>query len=32
MTQAFFSKFWIAEERVTGWEYAEPFDTLLRRH
>jgi site-specific DNA recombinase len=32
MNQAFFSKIWVTEDGVVGWEYQEPFASLLRRH
>jgi hypothetical protein len=32
MNQAFFKRVWITEEGVVGWEFDEPFATLMRRH
>jgi site-specific DNA recombinase len=32
MNQAFFHAIWVTEEGVVGWEYNEPFATLLRAH
>jgi hypothetical protein len=32
MNQAFFKKVWVTEEGVAGWEYNEPFATLMRKH
>jgi site-specific DNA recombinase len=32
MNQAFFKKVWVTEDGVVGWEYNEPFATLLRAH
>jgi hypothetical protein len=32
MNQAFFKRVWVTEEGVVGWEYNEPFGTLMGRH
>ncbi len=32
MNQAFFKRIWVTEEGVVGWEYNEPFASLMRRH
>ena len=32
MNQAFFRAIWVTEEGVVGWEYNEPFATLLHAH
>jgi site-specific DNA recombinase len=32
MNRAFFEAIWVTEEGVVGWEYNEPFATLLRAH
>ncbi len=32
MNQAFFKRIWVTEDGIAGWEYNEPFATLMRRH
>jgi site-specific DNA recombinase len=32
MNQAFFKAVWVTEDGVAGWEYNEPFATLMRAH
>jgi site-specific DNA recombinase len=32
MNQAFFSRVWVTEKGVVGWEYNEPFKSLMVRH
>ena len=32
MNQAFFKRIWVTEDGIVGWEYNEPFATLMRRH
>jgi site-specific DNA recombinase len=32
MNQAFFKRIWVTEDGVVGWEYNEPFASLMRKH
>lgn len=32
MNQAFFTKVWVTEDGVVGWEYNQPFASLMRKH
>lgn len=32
MNQAFFQRVWVTEKGVVGWEYNQPFQTLMTRH